>query len=262
MYKRDLQLFIFQSTLPYGSDPAHQQGFVPRYYFNPRSLTGATISVFSISLLITISIHAPLRERRHCIREICSYLYFNPRSLTGATLHISKALFPGTISIHAPLRERPASGSFIPTLNLFQSTLPCGSDRLTALDIHSEAHFNPRSLAGATCCNISVCWPLAHFNPRSLAGATHMYSERARHTGNFNPRFLAGATSAGSGGGDIAEFQSTLPYGSDHYAAYQDTALHHFNPRSLTGATRYLHSVHPGGYLISIHAPLRERLYF
>ena len=42
-----------------------------------------------------------------------------------------------------------------------------------------------------------------------------MYSERARHTGNFNPRFLAGATSAGSGGGDIAEFQSTLPRGSD-----------------------------------------------
>ena len=64
-----------------------------------------------------------------------------------------------------------------------------------------------------------------------------MYSERARHTGNFNPRFLAGATSAGSGGGDIAEFQSTLPYGSESHKFTLQLKYNDFNPRSLTGAT-------------------------
>ena len=85
-----------------------------------------------------------------------------------------------------------------------------------------------------------------------------MYSERARHTGNFNPRFLAGATSAGSGGGDIAEFQSTLPYGSDEHLREPLGRRYYFNPRSLTGATtaRYILKKTTG---ISIHAPLRER---
>ena len=53
-------------------------------------------------------------------------------------------------------------------------------------------------------------------------------------------------------------FQSTLPRGSDCNNLTRKFFSHHFNPRSLAGATR-----HAAGFLytsyISIHAPSRER---
>ena len=98
--------------------------------FNPRSLSGATgmsataagssafqstlplgsdITIFSISLLIAISIHAPSRERPFLVSTVIPFIQ---------------------ISIHAPSRERPGYNLFrSPTLE-FQSTLPLGSDRL------------------------------------------------------------------------------------------------------------------------------------
>ena len=64
LYKRDLQLFIFQSTLPYGSDrQLGAQVWGIRQYFNPRSLTGATHAGSAFQDLNAISIHAPSRER-------------------------------------------------------------------------------------------------------------------------------------------------------------------------------------------------------
>ena len=78
--------------------------------------------------LITISIHAPLRERPHAILYFYISRHFNPRSLTGATnrdvrlarknLNFNPRSLTGAtsqnlayvivdyISIHAPLRER------------------------------------------------------------------------------------------------------------------------------------------------------------
>ena len=54
------------------------------------------------------------------------------------------------------------------------------------------------------------------------------------------------------------QFQSTLPYGSDLLLRISCANVNHFNPRSLTGATKAndwaIRCVH-----ISIHAPLRER---
>ena len=54
-------------------------------------------------------------------------------------------------------------------------------------------------------------------------------------------------------------FQSTLPYGSDVFAPVYRSAPRNFNPRSLTGATLCDHCKHDE-LVISIHAPLRERL--
>ena len=56
-------------------------------HFNPRSLTGATISELSVAGFSAISIHAPLRERPVWGNPGMGKLVnFNPRSLTGATV--------------------------------------------------------------------------------------------------------------------------------------------------------------------------------
>ena len=54
------------------------------------------------------------------------------------------------ISIHAPSRERFGFALAVKFLNLFQSTLPRGSDSTDRTDGASMANFNPRSLAGAS----------------------------------------------------------------------------------------------------------------
>ena len=56
---------IFQSTLPYGSDPHPHSMSAGKANFNPRSLTGATIDRSGGFPPVPISIHAPLRERRY-----------------------------------------------------------------------------------------------------------------------------------------------------------------------------------------------------
>ena len=55
--------FLFQSTLPRGSDRVMPQLWLPRTYFNPRSLAGATQSNLACLQHLNISIHAPSRER-------------------------------------------------------------------------------------------------------------------------------------------------------------------------------------------------------
>ena len=79
--------FAFQSTLPRGSDLYLCLCFGSIFYFNPRSLAGATI-MFDIRarLAASISIHAPSRERPVTLLLIREpLLNFNPRSLAGAT---------------------------------------------------------------------------------------------------------------------------------------------------------------------------------
>ena len=55
---------LFQSTLPHGSDILLHPVILTISYFNPRSLTGATVIGANADKFDTISIHAPSRERR------------------------------------------------------------------------------------------------------------------------------------------------------------------------------------------------------
>ena len=146
----------------------------------------------------------------------------------------------------------------------------------------SSNYFNPRSLTGATflilfliaICLISIHAPLRerlqavlcnitsrlfqstlpygsdrsnpvwydiykHFNPRSLTGATILTSKSRGTINNFNPRSLTGATRSAR-----KDFEAPAD----------------FNPRSLTGATRSYRAANDYKG-ISIHAPLRERLF-
>ena len=119
-------------------------------YFNPRSLTGATVIYKQRKEFSYISIHAPSRERQVFPTPQPFRCYFNPRSLTGATMMFNGLCYcVPVISIHAPSRERPykyyhhilhrhfnprsLTGAtvlllLLPISKLFQSTLPHGSD--------------------------------------------------------------------------------------------------------------------------------------
>ena len=142
----------FQSTLPHGSD----RGYSLRAY-----------------LLLTISIHAPV-------------------------------VVPAVISIHAPSRERLEGTNIVPVMDIFQSTLPHGSDHGTMQPKPLLLVFQSTLPYGSDYerCRHRICQPISihaplrerlrvqrcsimpeHFNPRSLAGATcyfgsHTYDTR------------------------------------------------------------------------------------
>ena len=151
---------------------------------------------------------------------------------------IIRALKRKRISIHAPSRERQSLSAGRISALTFQSTLPRGSDIQERRKSYCLRHFNPRSLAGATCRHACVLRQLRHFNPRSLAGATTLFVCSIVFCTDFNPRSLAGATyDAGLRHGTLAQFQSTLPRGSDHLLPVLNICCSDFNPRSLAGAT-------------------------
>ena len=120
-------------------------------HFNPRSLAGATLRNYDSKLEHFISIHAPSRERLnlHCyhscakifqstlpcgsdstlINQLFGAKYFNPRSLAGATVSCSKR----SLSSKQHFNPRSLAGatqfsSQRGVHDVFQSTLPCGSD--------------------------------------------------------------------------------------------------------------------------------------
>ncbi len=210
----------FQSTLPYGSDE----------------------SVLVNGIETLISIHAPLRERHDEIPGIDADVL---------------------ISIHAPLRERlPCYGaSYIQAQ--FQSTLPYGSDPYGQSFSSVGEHFNPRSLTGATCLrpasqghgHISIHAPLrerpllrARHSLISLFQSTLPYGSDLDYQNNHHPRFqisihapLRERRKNRINERRLLKFQSTLPYGSDGINIVYTIVSYHFNPRSLTGATRCLH---------------------
>ena len=143
----------FQSTLPHGSDRDMRPHLCrDLLHFNPRSLTGATGLTLRAGLFTSISIHAPSRERQH-VGGTCPHW-------SGISIHAPsrerpecplKRIYEYIISIHAPSRERRYL--IIHLLNgieLFQSTLPHGSDCIYYTKRDYYAHFNPRSLTGAT----------------------------------------------------------------------------------------------------------------
>ena len=123
--------FLFQSTLPCGSDIKSILRVMLKPYFNPRSLAGATKSL---------------------VTKHNKNINFNPRSLAGATYSqspkITICLFQSTLPCGSDtnycrsffwqfgFQSTLPCGSDIGHINskmlisLFQSTLPCGSDSI------------------------------------------------------------------------------------------------------------------------------------
>ena len=141
----------FQSTLPRGSDmqereqareaarisihaPSRERPILlPAdsfdFYFNPRSLAGATYMVRITTGFTSISIHAPSRER----------LPLRPTDGENPC-----------ISIHAPSRERPLRGQLTDYMDNFNPRSLAGATPSPPEYAPNLLYFNPRSLAGAT----------------------------------------------------------------------------------------------------------------
>ena len=183
------------------------------------------------------------------------------------------------ISIHAPSRERLTQALHFKVQQLFQSTLPRGSDCVKSVAGSSLMDFNPRSLAGATNLVLQRNSALVFQStlPRGSDVNLFLLLDSCKY---FNPRSLAGATVSLSHWLNCVLFQSTLPRGSDGPGCVSLGRGRYFNPRSLAGATedtaelailrlnfnpRSLAGATISGTKfktligISIHAPSRER---
>ena len=165
---------------------------------------------------------------------------------------------------------------------LFQSTLPYGSDVALRQCCRHARDFNPRSLTGATSARLALSAVRLNFNPRSLTGATTLTLPLILTSVLFQSTLPYGSDpilrndailstisihaplrerpQRCTAAGNTAEFQSTLPYGSDNCVTGCYAKFTNFNPRSLTGATPQKARANIAYILISIHAPLRERL--
>ena len=140
--------------------------------------------------------------------------HFNPRSLTGATFDIHVFSTQISISIHAPSRERRCCSISIGIPHIFQSTLPRGSDYLTATELLSIVEFQSTLPRGSDATSSAHC--------AATSISIHAPSRERRYyysvfiiASYFNPRSLAGATPEFLGSHSSMIFQSTLPRGSD-----------------------------------------------
>ena len=124
----------FQSTLPHGSDkPAYRHGSGNRY-FDPRSLTGATLRNRQCAGRRKFQSTLPHGSDGRLQSQPCFRSHFNPRSLTGATT--SGAVGSFAASYFNPRSLTGATTVFFSpsvTAAVFQSTLPYGSDQRRAV---------------------------------------------------------------------------------------------------------------------------------
>jgi hypothetical protein len=118
--------------------------------FNPRSREGATRHDKTIKHNKSISIHAPVRERRPRPATIAAARDFNPRSREGATGHHRHIVLGLSISIHAPVRERLSGAGFDVGCREISIHAPVRERPTTYAAITYAVDFNPRSREGAT----------------------------------------------------------------------------------------------------------------
>ena len=158
-----------------GATPLLRISCVNVSHFNPRSLAGATTTKNSKTLRgtrfqSTLPCGSDVKGTESC--KFSSH--FNPRSLAGATdEHLHWSSITG-ISIHAPLRERPGK----------------------EIKNDYQCYFNPRSLTGATFFNTQFNqWdrisihapsrerpPVAGLAPRANGISIHAPSRERQHS--------------------------------------------------------------------------------
>ena len=164
---------VFQSTLPCGSDAGPPRSASRHFYFNPRSLAGATcFQIFNLVFDISISIHAPLRERLLAPRILKLILRFQSTLPCGSDPERRLKMTINAISIHAPSRERHSSIRSLTNGTEFQSTLPHGSDAFFNKHIFLIMQFQSTLPHGSDLLSGKFFCGYCDFNPRSLTGAT------------------------------------------------------------------------------------------
>ena len=123
-------MLLFQSTLPRGSDEIESKKAVNNASFQSTLPRGSDCCRRFALSLPQISIHAPSRERPARVCQTHRRCFdFNPRSLAGATqtvpIVLTKEVFQSTLPRGSDRPEFLGSHSSM----IFQSTLPRGSDQ-------------------------------------------------------------------------------------------------------------------------------------
>ena len=212
---------LFQSTLPRGSDIAAKCLCTAGINnFNPRSLAGATVHGVQAgckAVQFQSTLPRGSDKNRRCLaavhRDISIHAPSRERQIVSKQYQTHKK-----ISIHAPSRERHEYRKYHANQQLFQSTLPRGSDMhfvarwqaVFVISIHAPSR--ERQLAAWPICASSRKFQstLPRGSDRfavALACIILLISihapSRERHwrrgqyapaVANFNPRSLAGAT--------------------------------------------------------------------
>ena len=187
---------VFQSTLPYGSDYRCNGKSLPVSWFQSTLPYGSDYLLMSTRpYILSISIHAPLRER--------------PYKRTELNIHRRK--FQSTL---------PYGSDVLPLLLLlimleFQSTLPYGSDRPEFLGSHSSMIFQSTLPYGSDTSLSNTKTKPEGFQSTLPYGSDLKTSIRWNYTKisihaplRERPGMLIKIT-------NLNKFQSTLPYGSE-----------------------------------------------
>ena len=129
--------------------------------------------LFAKLSVLSISIHAPSRERHSCA-YVARYIMKFQSTLPRGSDHSSL----GSCLVRVDFNPRSLAGATVATransvaLRLFQSTLPRGSDRVRSQFGRTQTSFQSTLPRGSDALNIILANILQNFNPRSLAGAT------------------------------------------------------------------------------------------
>ena len=222
--------------------PSRERRYLQRkaryyFYFNPRSLAGATkithsnltperfqstlprgsdrIAPAGFTRAERFQSTLPRGSDSFTLVIVTLDLPFQSTLPRGSDRWILRSKHYYAISIHAPSRERPLTILPTPAKTIFQSTLPRGSDERHHVIFGTAGRFQSTLPRGSDA-SVSIC-----------------------RTADW-------------------VFQSTLPRGSDQVKAASWILSTNFNPRSLAGATDGF-EFYFGRSMISIHAPSRER---
>ena len=188
--------------------------------------------------MLSISIHAPSRERLSRCKSKLTSLNFNPRSLTGATCTESCAgSDAGDFNPRSLTGATQRQYAAVDDATAFQSTLPHGSDYAAMWTDEPLTGFQstlPHGSDGAASCS-----------PAGADISIHAPSRERRE-------FLSILKS------DVKRFQSTLPHGSDIDFYIFGCILGVFQSTLPHGSDSNM-AVLADSRVISIHAPSRER---
>ncbi len=126
----------FQSTLPQGERLCSQAHCPICRHFNPRSRKGSDNGQWGWVYKSEISIHAPARGATIMVAFGASAVFIISihAPARGATECSIVGNYMTFISIHAPARGATEAGYNVPTILVFQSTLPQGERRICSPD--------------------------------------------------------------------------------------------------------------------------------
>ena len=168
-------------------------------------------------MLFSISIHAPLRERRGFLTSAIRLRYISIHApLRERPFCKAGCQSQPRISIHAPLRERLIAEEAPDKISDISIHAPL-RERLNILSLFSLffTDFNPRSLTGATCISTTIR-RLKRFQSTLPYGSDrqlYLFFKVRSSISIHAP--LRERQKAVQGKNYSQRFQSTLPYGSD-----------------------------------------------